>query len=279
LHVPDLATLTTDPKHRSLLNDHPQLLRQLELRERIARVQIPPLDPQQLPKHLKPLEECSDGQTVYLFGIYRLRPTATTASELPYQKWEEPLADERLPVESPKGQVALPASPSIDSMLDDAIRILEDDRQPPHVRQTALLVCEAIQSLFCFGGEAQSDPRLWLACVLGGLFERLKVEQVQHYALEKLKKPVHGRKGGQVSKRPGLWDERCKKHLDNLKAGESKHESCRLIALAECERKSGEDYDDWEKKVKGRQRTIYNEIESQIAKRTESQAPASRPAS
>jgi hypothetical protein len=48
-NLPDSKTLREDPAYGQHLEDYPELPRQLEIRERLDRTELPPIDPDKLP--------------------------------------------------------------------------------------------------------------------------------------------------------------------------------------------------------------------------------------
>ena len=78
------------------------------------------------------------------------------------------------------------------------------------------------------------DPRQWLAAVAGGFYERMRVEQHQHHALEGRKVAGRRKEGGRAAKKPGVWDERCRQYLALKESTQyTKWEICRQIAATE----------------------------------------------
>lgn len=184
-------------------------------------------------------------------------------------QWKEPLAEGQLPLAAKQGCVEFAGSLSLGQILEDALTVLEDEQQPAYVRHTARLICGAIYELYCLGVNPQ-DPRLWVTAVVGGFYERMRVEQHQHHALEGRKVIGRRKGGGHALKKKNESDRRRRQYLKLKEStNDAKWEICRRIAEKEIRRKKGEGYQAWQTRIGTLRKTIYREIEGQLKKRAD----------
>ncbi|MDZ4818543.1 MAG: hypothetical protein SGJ20_06165 [Planctomycetota bacterium] len=233
----------------------------------MAQTKLPPIQPDQLPSHLRPLVEEIDGEPVFQFGIYRIKHRVNNTEKVG-GTWDD--ADPRGSFEfaSQVGGVYLTASLDVDEMLDNALSMLENVKQPIYVRHTARMVSELIYSVKSLPQSYPLHVIVGLSAALGMLYERMHVEQQQHFAKEGHLASDRRKKGGNASKKPGLWDWRCEQYREIEKNGSAtKFDICRQIAEQELPRDHGEDYKRWQDRVGTRQRTINDDIGSQLQKR------------